>query len=52
MDEGFLNKGMHLNLNATFLADQATIPPMFSGASIANIASPAGSYGGSDGSIA
>jgi hypothetical protein len=28
MDEGFLNKGMHLNLNATFLAGQATIPHM------------------------
>jgi len=52
MDEDFLNKVMQLNLNSTFLACQATIPHMGSGASIVNIASQAGRDGGGGGSIA
>ncbi len=52
MDETFFNKVIQLNLNSTFLATQAVLPYMSSGASIINLASQAGRDGGGGGSIA
>ncbi len=52
MDEDFFNYIMQLNVTSTFLATQAAVPYMKSGASIVNFASQAGRDGGGPGASA
>lgn len=52
MDEEFFNHVMQLNVTSTFLATQAVVPHMGSGAAIVNLASLAGRDGGGGGASA
>ncbi len=52
MDEDFFNYVMQLNVTSTFMATQAVVPYMRSGASIVNFASQAGRDGGGPGASA